>query len=114
MDEKEGRKDSRIKTEMPEFIRAELRVGKTPDQERVFDLRVANFSKYGLGLLVSQKDLDLLDLINEGDKLTNLSFFAKLSMIKVDGTVRHKTEIVEGKYKGHYLIGIESPDLMEM
>jgi hypothetical protein len=34
-------------------------------------------------------------------------------MIKVDGVVRHKTQIKEGKYSDCYILGVESPDIAE-
>ena len=64
-------------------------------------------------MLVAQKDFDLLEILNKGDKLQDVTFFATWAMIEVDGKVKHKTRIEEGKYKGCYLLGIESPDIIE-
>ena len=33
--------------------------------------------------------------------------------IKVQGVVRHKSKIREGKYSGCYILGIESPDITD-
>ena len=34
-------------------------------------------------------------------------------MINMNGTVRHKVKINEGKYKGSYLLGIESHEIID-
>jgi hypothetical protein len=48
-----------------------------------------------------------------GDILQNMAFFAEWAMVKVDGTIRHKSVINEGKYKGCFMVGIESPEILE-
>ena len=110
---RDNRKESRITPETPEFIRAELRMGKGSGVEKVYDLKVMNYSNYGLGLVVDPKDVDLLKTVKKGDVLPEVAFFSKSSMIKVDGTVKHLSKIDEGKFKGCYLIGIESSDLID-
>ena len=109
----EKRKEERITYEIPEFVSVEFRLGKKPKKDKVYSLNVLDCSKHGLGLLVAQKDFDLLEILNKGDKLHDVTFFATWAMIKVDGKVKHKTRIEEGKYKGCYLLGIESPDIIE-
>ncbi|MFC1819784.1 hypothetical protein ACFLZG_01740 [Thermodesulfobacteriota bacterium] len=88
-------------------------MGKNIKKDRLYELNVLDCSKYGLGMIIQQKDLDLLEILNEGDELQDITFYASWTMIKVKGTLRHKTRIEKGKYKGCYLIGIESPDLIK-
>ena len=57
--------------------------------------------------------MDLIRALNPGDKIEEITYYAKSSIIKVEGTVVHKTKIHEGKYKGAYVIGIESPEIIE-
>jgi hypothetical protein len=113
MEIKEKRSEERYHYKIPEFVYAEFRVGKGPEKDRVYDLKVMNFSRYGLTMVITQKDFDLLHILNEGDTLSKMSFFTKSDVVKLDGIVRHITEIKEGKYKGCYYLGIESPDIIK-
>ncbi|MBW1766562.1 MAG: hypothetical protein JRI43_04940 [Deltaproteobacteria bacterium] len=111
--EKENRREYRSKYGYPELVYAELSLGKNIKKDKVYYLKVMDCSKYGLSLIITQKDLDMFQMINEGDLLQDISFFAERAMIKIDGTVRHKSRIDEGKYQGCYVLGIESPDIIE-
>lgn len=110
---KEKRKEDRFNYEMPEFVYAEFITGKGATQEKVYNLKISDCSQYGLSMVITQKDFDLLEALNEGDELKEISFFATWTVLTVDGTVRHKTKIEEGKYEGCYLVGIESQELIE-
>lgn len=109
----ERRREERLTCETPELVSAEVRLRKGTREDKVYDLTVINYSRRGLGLLVTRKDFDLLHLIDSGDKLPDITFFSKSALIKVSGTVRHKTKIEVGKYRGCYIIGIDSPELTE-
>jgi hypothetical protein len=113
MEIKEKRSEERFNYKIPEFVYAEFKVGKGPEKDRVYDLKVMNSSRHGLTLVITQKDFDLLQILNEGDTLQDMTFFTKSDVIKLNGTVRHITEITEGKYEGCYYLGIESPDIIE-
>lgn len=113
MEGEEKRKKDRFNYGIPEFIYAEFRMGKGSTQEKAYNLKILDCSQYGLGMVITQKDFDLLDMLNEGDELKEISFFATWTVLTVDGTVRHKTKIEEGKYESCYLIGIESQELIE-
>ena len=114
MEGRDGRKDGRIAPETPEFIRAELKIGKDSGDEKVYDLRVLNYSTTGLGMVVGPKDFDIFKIVKKGVILRDVAFFSRMSMLKVDGTVKHITKIDEGKYKGCYLLGIESSDIIDV
>ena len=109
----ENRRGNRVKYGHPEFVYAELNLGKNIEMEKAYNLKILDCSKYGLGMIITQKDFDILSKINEGDTLRGISFFSERTMIKIDGTVRHKSKIDEGKYTGCYILGIESPDIIE-
>lgn len=113
MEGKDKRKEGRFNYMMPEFIYAEFKLGKEPIKDKVYNLKILDCSENGLGMVITQKDFDLLKILNEGDELKDISFFATWTVLKVDGTVRHKTMIQEGKYEGCYLIGIESQEMIE-
>lgn len=110
---KEKRRGGRVKYEIPEFVYAEFKVGERPEKDRPYLLKVMDCSRHGLGMVVTPKDFDLLNLVKVGDTLHNLAFFATWAMIRVEGTVRHKTIINGGKYRGCYMLGIESPEIIE-
>ena len=95
----------------PDFVYVRLRVGKGPEENRERILNVIDSSKSGLAFLVTRKDADLLEILSRGDRISDMRFFGIGAKIKGEGTVRHVTEIVEGKYKGSYLLGVEASDL---
>jgi len=109
----EKRDQDRIPYERPEFVSVEFRTGKGAEKDKVYDLNVIDCSGTGLGMLITQRDFDLLKILKEGDTLEDMTFFATWTMITVDGTVRHKTRIEEGKHKGCYIMGIKSKDIIE-
>jgi hypothetical protein len=109
----EKRKEERITYETPEFVSVEFRLGKDVKKDKLYELNVLDYSEHGLGLLITQKDFDLLELLHKGDKIEDISFFASWTMIKVSGTVKHITKIEDGKHKGCYILGIGSPDIIE-
>jgi hypothetical protein len=109
----EKRVEERITYETPEFVSVEFRLGNNGNEDKLYELNVYDYSKHGLGLLITQKNVNLLKQLHKGDRIEDITFFASWTMIKVSGTVRHITKIDEGKYKGCYILGIESPDIIE-
>jgi len=110
----EKRRMERVRYEIPEFVYAEFRVRRDdPQKDKSYALKVMDCSRRGLGMVVTPKDFDLLNEVKVGDKLHNMAFFAEWAMIRVNGTVRHRTKILDGKYKGCYVLGIESPEILE-
>jgi hypothetical protein len=104
----EKRIEERVMVSYPEYISALLKVGLSDQNEQLYELNVLNCSDHGLGLLVTEKNFDLLHVINPGDKIPEIILFAESSLTHLDGTVRHKTKIKDGKYTGNYVLGIES------
>ncbi len=108
----ERRLEERIPFGISDFVSAEFTLGKGSEKEKRYELNVMDCSRHGLGIVITQKDFDLLDRLNIGDKIKEIMFFAPRSMIKVNGSVRHITKIESGEYKGSYQIGVESDDLI--
>ncbi len=92
------------------MVSVEFRLPMGGEKDKTYVLNVYDRSKHGFGLLVTEKDFDLLKILNPGDRLRNITLYSESIMIKMDGIVRHKTKIEEGKYKGCYLLGIQLPD----
>ena len=112
---KEKRRDERFVFEGPELISAEFKLGETKRRNKLYQLKVHDYSKRGLGLIITQKDFDLMKNLRTGDKIEEISFYAPEAIIKsVDGYVRHITKMKEGENEGCYILGIESTDIVEI
>jgi len=107
---KDKRREKRYVYEMPDFVSVEFSImGK----DKVYDLSVMDCSMHGLGILITKKDFDLVRLLKPGDRIRDLVFYSKNAMIKVDGVVRHLSKMSQGKYQDSYMLGIESPEVIE-
>jgi len=107
---RERRRERRHTYEMPDFVSVAFSImGK----DKVYDLGVMDCSMHGLGILVTRKDFDLVRLVKPGDRIRDIVFYSENAMIKVDGVVRHLTKMSTGKYKNSYVMGIESPEVIE-
>jgi hypothetical protein len=107
---KERRRERRHIYEMPDFVSVEFSIlGK----DKVYDLGVMDCSMHGLGILIPKKDFDLVRLIKPGDRIKDIVLYSENAMIRVDGVVRHLTKMSTGKYKDSYVMGIESPEVIE-
>jgi len=113
IDIKEQRRDDRIIPQVPDFISVEFSLESESGQERPYELDIVDCSKHGLGLLVTDKDIELLRLLKPGDKIRNIKFYATWTMIQVDAVVKHRSKIESGEYKGQYVIGVESTEIIE-
>jgi len=74
---------------------------------------VLDTSKTGLALLITDKDSDLLRILDKGDTLRKMAFFGARVRIKEDGIVRHITKVKDGEYRGCYILGVYAPDIAE-
>jgi hypothetical protein len=108
----EKRIEQRVIHRAPDFLLAEIFMGKGTKDEKRYEMDVIDSSAHGLGLLLNEKNLDLLKRIKTGDTIKDIHFYASNAMLKIDGAVRHVTKIEEGKFKGCYNIGIDSKDFI--
>lgn len=111
MEIEEKREDERLPITSPESTSAIFGLVGDYRKARLFKLNIINHSSHGLGLLVTKKDFDLLQTLNPGDKLPEITLFSTIT--RMNGTVKHKTKIEDGKYKGNYIIGLESDSIIE-
>jgi len=77
-----------------------------------YKLNVSDYSQHGLGLIIDEKSVDLIDILQKGNRIKNITFFAKWAMIKLDGIVSHITKAENGEKKGSYTLGIESKEII--
>ncbi len=107
---KERRREKRQLYDMPDFVSVQFSImGKG----KVYDLGVMDCSTHGLGVLITTKDFELLRLVKPGDRIRDVVLYSESAMIKVDGVVRHLTKMSTGKHKDSYVMGIESPEVIE-
>ncbi len=110
---KDTRKNRRFGPKMPEFISVEFKLGEEGKEERLYELNVLNYSKHGLGILVPEKETELLSVVVPGYVIRGMIFFASWTMIKVDAEVIHVTQLKSEKYRGYHLVGLEPSEIIE-
>jgi hypothetical protein len=103
----ERRTRRRSSDEIPEFVSVVLTSKRGSKKDKNYELAVVDYSTNGVGILVSEKDFELVELIQEGDRLQDITLFAPHTMVKVDGTVRHKSKQQGKQGKDSYILGIE-------
>ena len=107
----DDRVKDRFSYDKPELVSVRCKIDKGSEEGKVCVLNVFDSSQSGIALLIAPKDTDLIELIEVGDKIRDMSFFGIRTKIKEDGIVRHITKIDEGKLKGYYIVGIEARDV---
>ena len=112
----ERRTDSRYEIgseESPPFVNARFTLRESRGPHRKYDLKVYDISKNGVGIVVWREQYDLLDKMSLGKKLEEMSLFGTWTEAKVSGLVKHTSMINEGKYRGHYRMGIKLDESLE-
>src|SRR5512136_2214289 len=108
----EQRRQERINLDMLEPVSVKFTVGKEPNERKTYDLTVVDYSRHGLGLLLTRNEFDLLEELNVGDRIRDMALYAPWAVTKVDGKVAHKTELQDGDHKGCFMLGIKSRELI--
>jgi hypothetical protein len=103
----ERRVHERDTRDMPEFVSARFTLGR---DDKTYELEVVDYSANGVGLLVTEKDFDVLEKIKVGAKLKNLVLYAKWTTVMVEGTVAHKTKVKGGNT---YIVGVRLDEMLE-
>ena len=101
------RKEERVFPETLEFISAIFKWEKGPCKAQTYELDILNYSKRGLALLLTEKDDHLFISLESGERVSEMTLFAESALTVVNGTVRHKTRIEDGIYRGCFVIGME-------
>lgn len=108
----EKRLEKRTVFEAPDFQLAEVFIARGTKDERRYELEVVDSTDHGMGILIREKNIDILKSIKVGDVIKGINFYASNAMLKIDGVVRHITKAGEDKFKGGYFIGIQSKDIL--
>ena len=98
---------------IPAFLYGILVLRKGTEGSATYELEIINRSAYGIGMLVTKNDFDLLEILKEGDELQDLELYAPTAVVRVTGSVRHKTRLQEKKYEGSYVLGIKLDETLE-
>lgn len=107
------RDKDRFTYEKADSVRVRFMIDKGPEERRERVLNLIDSSKTGLALLITDEDLDLLQILEKGDAIRDMAFFGSGAKVKEDGIVRHITRMKEGEFKGYYALGVYAPDLAE-
>lgn len=97
----------------PIFRSARLRAQTSRNPGQSMDLSVLDVCEKGIGILIGKEFYDFLEKIRIGDRFTEVELCAPWTIVRVDGTVRHKSQIREGKYRGYHVVGIELDEKLE-
>ena len=97
----------------PFFAEARIKVRAGRSKKKAYDLKVFDVSESGVGILVGKELFNWLERIGIGDRLKEVELYAPWTIVRVDGTVRHKYKMHEGEYSGYHLLGIELDEKLE-
>ena len=111
MDEDRGK--DRYAYDRPDSVYVRFKIDKGSEENRERVLNVIDSSKTGFALLITEKDSDLVEVLEKGDEIRDMAFFGAGVKIKEDGMVRHISKIKDGTYKGCYILGVYAPDIAE-
>ena len=100
-------------TSAPFFAEARIKVRAGLSKKKAYDLKVFDISESGVGILVGKELFNWLERIGIGDRLREVELYAPWTIVRMGGTVRHKSRIREGEYSGHRLLGIELDEKLE-
>jgi c-di-GMP-binding flagellar brake protein YcgR len=98
---------------IPAFLYGILVLRKGTEGSATYELEIINRSAYGIGMLVMKNDFGLLEILKEGDELQDLELYSPTAVVKVTGSVRHKTKLQDKKYEGSYVLGIKLDETLE-
>jgi len=107
------RRYHRIITKLSDFIYVEFLMKIPTGNSNHYRLNVIDYSNHGIGILVSEKDFDLLSFLKKGDAIKNVTFSASWALNTVDDViVKHISKIENGPHAGSYVVGVETRELI--
>jgi len=106
IDIREKRRRDRRGDEIPDFVSVVVKVKDESQKDRTYELEIFDCTAYGVGMLVRDKYIDILDRIEVGDKLRNITLYGAYAIVKIKGTARHKSKrSIEGE--DFHVVGVE-------
>jgi hypothetical protein len=113
MEVEQERKEERLYAGSPGFLSAVFTFVGMNHGGKTYDLKVMNYSRHGVGLLVEEEDACLLDDLRVGETICGILLFGESRLARISAVVRHKSAIQEGPYASSFLLGLESEDGLE-
>jgi hypothetical protein len=86
---------------------AVLRVAAGSRRARIYELPVISWSECGLGLLVTAEDDDLVTLLEQGERIPEITLFAESGLLVLEGVVRHKWKVEDGIQQRSHILDLE-------
>jgi len=110
--EEDKRRDDRYTCKVSEFVYVNLVIKDNSQKIRTYDLKVKDCTQNGLGILITPKDASLIENVNIGDQLKNVTFKSPWRVTSIDGIITHKTKLKGDYYKNResYIIGLKSTE----
>jgi hypothetical protein len=106
IDIREKRRRDRRGDEIPDFVSVVVKVKDESRKDSTYELEIFDCTAYGLGMLVRDKNADILDRVEVGDKLRDITLYGAYTIVKVKGTARHKTKrSIDGD--DFHVVGVE-------
>ena len=106
IDIREKRRRDRRGDEIPDFVSVVVKVKDESRKDRTYELEIFDCTAYGIGILVRDKYVEILDRIEVGDKLRDITLYGAYTIVKVKGTARHKTKrSIDGD--NFHVVGVE-------
>lgn len=110
---RQARREPRRPPSIPRFTYVEFSMKGKDGRLKDFRLDVVNSSANGIGLLVMKEEADIIDTLAPGSSVKEMVFYAPWTIIHADARIRHLTVISKGPHRGHYLLGVESEEIVE-
>lgn len=109
IDIREKRRRDRRGDEIPEFVSIVVKLKDESRKAKSYELEIFDCTAYGVGILVRDKYMDILNRVEVGEKLRDVTLYGAHTIVKVKGTVRHKSKrSTEGE--DFHVVGIEFDD----
>jgi len=112
IDIRERRRRDRRSEKMPDFVNAVVRLKDDSGKEKTFKLEVFDCTVLGVGILVRNEYIEVLERIEVGEKLRDITLYGSFAIVEVKGTVRHKSKHhVDGAE--FHVIGVEFEEVLK-
>jgi hypothetical protein len=109
IDVREKRRRDRRGDQIPEFVSIVVKLEDESRKAKSYELEIFDCTAYGVGILVRNKYMEILDRIEVGEKLRDVTLYGAHTIVKVEGTVRHKSKrSTEGE--DFHVVGVEFDD----
>ncbi len=113
VESRKTRRKPRYAPSIPHFSYVEFSIEVKGGGMKDCRLDVLNSSENGIGLLLRKEDDDIAKMMTPGLLIRDMVFYATWTLIRADARVRHVTRLTNGPHKGHYLLGVESEEVIE-